>query len=153
MKTDLATHLQLLLRNFEQIAELRYHQIIDPGHREWVEEDEDSITASYSLAVPMNLDAIRMALSGHLLLYRRVPSKMSTYGHSLCVFSRPLESEMVKFNAVTGDGGKAMSVSVTIYSSAELMRLDLQDELERVQKLASDDLMAISLHDLIVQFV
>lgn len=123
--------LELFMDKFMALIPMQLPELIN---RAWMEEPD--IYDDYALLVftfPNEYSLVQVIEkieqeTGLILLYHKVSSDSTSFGHYCCAYSNPDFGHMYKINAATNGKGVVNNVTVTIYESLEFMCGDLCNE-------------------------
>lgn len=124
--------LQFFMDKFMALAPMQLPQFIN---RRWMEQPDiydEYVLLTFNLPKSYTIEEVMEIFEGQMeliLLYHKVCSNFTSFGHSCCVYSNPDFGHMYKINATTDGKGKVNTIQVTIYESMEFMRADLCNEL------------------------
>lgn len=129
--------LQEQIERFIMLASLEMPSLIVPKLFKEAELLDESALLTFKLPEIYPLDKLIDELEDQMelvLLYHHVPSKDTEFGHQCCAYSNPHFEHMYKMNAVCDENSRCDTLDVTLYSSLEIMGVELRDELIRMGK-------------------
>lgn len=118
--------------NFKTTAPKLLPSLIDNAHAEEAFVYDDYAVLPYTIETPPPLEKVISMLEDtdeFVILYHLVPSDKTLYGRTCCAYSVPSTGKMVKINARTAASGLVEEVTATVYSSLEVMHVDLMQDM------------------------
>lgn len=129
--------LQESIENFQRIAPLILPDLL--GEAKMGEADllDEYAIVPYTLTKQFKLDDVMDMLEDQMeltILYHYIPSVHTCFGHQCCAYSDCQFGHMFKVHATTNVSGMIEALVVTVYTSMEVMCMDLLNDLELHEK-------------------
>lgn len=129
--------LQKEVEDFIRIAPLILPELlgdVNPGETDY---DDEVAVIPYTLKSQYDIEEVMDFLEDQMemtILYHFVPSTHTTYGHQCCAYSDVRFGHMFKIHAVTDEHGLIGSLTVTVFSSLEIMATNLMSDIDSHEK-------------------
>ncbi|WP_291530104.1 hypothetical protein [Bacteroides sp. UBA939] len=129
--------LQEHIERFIMLASLEMPNLIVSALFQGAELSDESALLTFLLPKVYSLEELIDELEDQMeliLLYHHIPSDATVFGHHCCVYSNPHFDHMYKFNAVSDERCQCDTIYITLYSSLEVMGVELRNELVETGK-------------------
>ena len=129
--------LQEQIERFIMLASLEMPNLIVSTLFQGAELSYESTLLTFSLPQKYSLEKLIDELEDQMeliLLYHHIPSEDTIFGHHCCAYSNPHFGHMYKFNVVADERCECDTLYVTLYSSLEVMGVELRNELVETGK-------------------
>lgn len=125
------------IERFIMLASLEMPNLIVSTLFQGAELSDESTLLTFSLPQKYSLEELIDELEDQMeliLLYHHIPSEDTIFGHHCCAYSNPRFGHMYKINAIADERCWCDTLYVTLYSSLEVMGVELRNELVEAGK-------------------
>ena len=125
------------IERFIMLASLEMPNLIVSTLFQGAELSDESTLLTFSLPQKYLLEELIDELEDQMeliLLYHHIPSEDTIFGHHCCAYSNPHFDHMYKINAIADERCRCDTLYVTLYSSLEVMGVELRNELVETNK-------------------
>lgn len=125
------------IERFIMLASLEMPNLIVSTLFQGAELSDESTLLTFSLPQKYLLEELIDELEDQMeliLLYHHIPSEDTIFGHHCCAYSNPHFGHMHKINAIADERCRCDTLYVTLYSSLEVMGVELRNELVETNK-------------------
>jgi hypothetical protein len=125
------------IERFIMLASLEMPNLIVSTLFQGAELSDESTLLTFSLPQKYSLEELIDELEDQMeliLLYHHIPSEDTIFGHHCCAYSNPHFDQMYKINAIADERCRCDTLYVTLYSSLEVMGVELRNELVKTGK-------------------
>ena len=129
--------LQEQIERFIMLASLEMPNLIVSTLYQGAELSDESTLLTFSLPQKYSLEDLIDELEDQMeliLLYHHIPSEDTIFGHHCCAYSNPHFGHMYKINAIADERCWCDTLYVILYSSLEVMGVELRNELVETSK-------------------
>lgn len=129
--------LQKEVEDFLRISPLILPELLGDAKIGKTDYDDEMAVIPVTLKAKFDLEEVMDFLEDQMeltILYHFVPSTHTTYGHQCCAYSDVRFGHMYKIHAVTNESGLVESLTVTVFSSLEVMATNLMGDIESHEK-------------------
>lgn len=120
------------IERFIMLASLEMPNLITSNLFQGAELSDESALLTFLLPRVYSLEELIDELEDQMelvLLYHHIPSEDTVFRHQCCAYSNPHFDHMYKINAISDEHCQCDAIYVTLYSSLEIMGVELQNEL------------------------
>lgn len=126
--------MQESIENFKTFMPLLLPELFGAAKAGEADINDEVAVINFTLARPCELEDVMNMFDDQMeltILYHIVPSEHTDFGHQCCAYSDITFGHMFKIHACTSASGKVETLTVTLFTSMDVMCTDLMDDLDR----------------------